>query len=235
MSILFPPATNEQQSTAWDSTKDYFKEERPLRPIRKIVVKGAVDVVFRRFNEPTLVVAGENEQVLSQVKTTFEGNKLVIEREGMQIGNIFVNGSINAQFVSMGNNSFTSRQISTGKIVIGIAMPLAPDIKIKGSGNVTLLDLNQSTLDIQIQGSGDVTASGKVEQLDVEVAGSGDVDASDLIADHANLSVAGSGDIEAFVRVGVHARVAGSGGIVVRGNPGERNHQVAGSGKIKFR
>jgi len=33
-------------------TEGYVKEERPLQPIRKIVVKGAVDVVFRRFDKP---------------------------------------------------------------------------------------------------------------------------------------------------------------------------------------
>lgn len=71
--------------------------------------------------------------------------------------------------------------------------------------------------------------------MEVEIAGSGDVDASELIADRASLSVAGSGDIEAFIRSEERARVAGSGGILVRGNPPLRDHSVAGSGKIKFR
>ena len=43
------------------------------------------------------------------------------------------------------------------------------------------------------------------------------------------------GDIEAFIRSEVRARVAGSGDILVRGNPPHRDHSVAGSGKIKFR
>jgi hypothetical protein len=42
-------------------------------------------------------------------------------------------------------------------------------------------------------------------------------------------------DIEAFIRSEVRARVAGSGDILVRGNPPHRDHSVAGSGKIKFR
>ncbi len=47
--------------------------------------------------------------------------------------------------------------------------------------------------------------------------------------------VAGSGDIEAIICSEVRARVAGSGDILVRGDPPHRDHSVAGSGKIKFR
>lgn len=50
-----------------------------------------------------------------------------------------------------------------------------------------------------------------------------------------DLEIEGSGDIEAFIRSEVRARVAGSGDILVRGNPPHRDHSVAGSGKIKFR
>jgi len=49
------------------------------------------------------------------------------------------------------------------------------------------------------------------------------------------LSVSGSGDIDAYVTQSVKARVAGSGDIVVRGNPPIRDHSVAGSGDIKFK
>ncbi|WP_454844529.1 GIN domain-containing protein [Pseudomonas veronii] len=49
------------------------------------------------------------------------------------------------------------------------------------------------------------------------------------------MSVAGSGDIDAYVSDSVKARVAGSGDIVIRGNPPIRDHTVAGSGDIKFK
>lgn len=104
-------------------------------------------------------------------------------------------------------------------------------IRIKGSGDVTLYDLQQSVLDLGIQG----LVFGRVELLDAEVAGSGDVDASELVATSAKLSVAGSGDIDAYVSHSAKARVAGSGDIVIRGNPSIRDHSVAGSGDIKFK
>ena len=46
MDIFRPPATSNQKDSAWERIENYVKEERPLQPIRKIVVKGSVDVVF---------------------------------------------------------------------------------------------------------------------------------------------------------------------------------------------
>jgi len=241
-----------RRDSAWERAANYEKEERPMRSVSKIVVKGAVDVVFFRAPAAHLVVAGENQEAIRGIKTRFEGNKLVIEQEGVSIsgagGSIHVSGSgnivaggtiyvggrrggVTMQF----NGPVGSVVVGQGRCIVGIALPEAPGIRIKGSGDVTLYDLRQSVLDVGIQGSGDITAFGQVEHLDAEVAGSGDVDASELVAMSAELSVAGSGDIDAYVTQSVKARVAGSGDIVVRGNPPIRDHSVAGSGDIKFK
>lgn len=243
MSNPLMPGTADRGS-AWERAAKYEKEERPMRSVSKIVVKGAVDVVFFRAPAPHLVVAGENQEVICSIKTHFEGNKLVIEQEGVSIscggGSIHVSGSGNIVIGGSGGRfsvSGNGNNISIGSrhAIVGIALPEAPSIRIKGSGDVTLYDLQQSVLDVGIQGSGDITALGRVEHLDAEVAGSGDVDASELVAMSADLSVAGSGDIDAYVTQSVKARVAGSGDIVVRGNPPSRDQSVAGSGDIKFK
>ncbi len=239
-------------NSAWERAASYEKEDRPMYSVSKIVVNGAVDVVFFRAPTAHMVVAGESQEAIRSIKTHFDGNKLFIEQEGVSIsgasGSIHVSGSGN--IVAGGSIYVSGRRggvtmqfngpvggvvIGQGLCIIGIALPEAPSIRTKGSGNVTLYDLQQSALDVGVQGSGDITAFGKVEHLDAEVAGSGDVDAGELMAMSAKLSVAGSGDIDAYVTQSVRARVAGSGDIVVRGNPPIRNHSVAGSGNIKFK
>jgi hypothetical protein len=240
------------RNSAWERTAGYEKEDRPMHSVSKIVVNGGVDVVFFRAAQAHLVVAGENQEAIRSIKTYFDGNKLVIAHEGVSIsgasGSIHVSGSCN--IVAGGTIYVGGRRggvtmqfngpvggvvIGQGRCIVGIALPEAPSIRIKGSGDVTLYGLQQSALDVGIQGSGDITAFGQVEHLDAEVSGSGDVDASELIATSAELSVAGSGDIDAYVTQSVRARVAGSGDIVVRGNPPTRDHSVAGSGGIKFK
>ena len=137
-------------------------------------------MVFRRCDKPMLIVAGETAEAVASVKTYFNGGKLVIEREGMTIsfGNsrMVFHGSVGS-FV-MGdivNSKPMGASITQGKVVVGVALPEAPAVKIKGSGDVPLLDLRQAGLDLEIEGSGDITAYGQVAHLEVEIAGSGDV------------------------------------------------------------
>lgn len=248
MDIFQPPATRDRKYFSWDRAEHYIKEERPLQPTRKIVVKGAVDVVFRRFDSPQLVVAGETAEAVASVKTYYKGDKLVIEQESASISiqSSGVHVNVSGGQVAMGDiinkggsfhfgSGHSCTSLNTGRVIVGVALPEVRTIAIKGSGDVTLLDLHQAGIDLEIQGSGDIAVFGQVGMLAVKIAGSGDVDASELIADRADLSIAGSGDIEAFVRTEVRARVAGSGDIVVRGNPARRDHSAAGAGKVKFR
>ncbi|MAG64993.1 MAG: DUF2807 domain-containing protein [Pseudomonadales bacterium] len=249
------PLKNQNKSdrnSAWSRTESYAKEERQMRPVSKIAVKGSVEVVF--FSAPVahLVVAGESQEAINSVKTRFDGNKLVIEQEGVSIsrgnGNIHVSGSGN--IVAGGSIYVGGRRggvqmqfngpvgnvvVGGGHCVVGIALPEAPSFRLKGSGDITLYDIKQAVLDVGVNGSGDITPYGQVEHLQAQVFGSGDVDASDLTASSAALTVNGSGDIEAYVTQDVKARVAGSGDIVVRGNPASRDHRVSGSGDIKFK
>ncbi|WGK63491.1 DUF2807 domain-containing protein (plasmid) [Halopseudomonas sp. SMJS2] len=240
------------RESAWSRTAYYEKEERQMRSVSNIAVKGSVEVVFFRAPLAQLVVAGENQEAISSIKTRFEGDKLVIEQEGVSIsgggGNIHVSGSGN---IVVGGDIYVGGQrsdehmqfnapvggvvIGGGRCVVGIALPEAPSFRLKGSGDITLYDIQQSVLDIGLNGSGDITAYGQVEHLEAAVSGSGDVDVSDLTASSAALCVNGSGDIDAYVTQVVKARVSGSGDIVVRGNPATRDHRVSGSGDIKFK
>lgn len=191
---------------------------------------------MRRKSDPSVRYAK------GSIKTQLEGDKLVIEQDGVSIsggganihvsgtGNIFIGGTINVG----GRQGGITMQFKE-RCIVGVALPQAPSIRIKGSGDVTLYDLQQTILDLGVQGSGDITAFGRVDLLDAEVAGSGDVDASELVATSVKLSVAGSGDIDAYVSNSVKARVVGSGDIVICGNPPIRDHSVAGSGDIKFK
>jgi len=222
-----------------DDRRGYKHETRPMQAVRKIVLKGAVDLYFRRFATPHLVVAGDTDEALRRVKTTFTGDKLVVEREGIGVTMGSANGGISINSVS-GNIFINGQRIDVGSVgggraVVGVALPELPALRIKGSGDASLLDLRQAGLEIEIEGSGDVTADGQVERLDISITGSGDVDARELVARLGHLCIAGSGDISALVSHDVVARVTGSGDIVVRGDPPVRSKQVLGSGSVRFK
>jgi hypothetical protein len=58
-----------RRDSAWERAANYEKEERPIRPVRKILVKGAIDVVFFRSPSAHLVVAGENQEAIRSIQT----------------------------------------------------------------------------------------------------------------------------------------------------------------------
>lgn len=216
---------------------DKTRQVRAMKPVRKIVIKGAVDLMFKRSHEPRMVVVAPSLLEVQEVKTVFKDDKLVVDGRGQSIQIGTVSGSVSIVSVS-GRIVINGREIgqaSMGNAVVYIGLPELDAIKIKGSGDVTLHGLQQAGLEIVIAGSGDVRANGAVDQLGVSIVGSGDVYARDLIAMRSTLSVTGSGDITAHVIGEVHATVNGSGDIVVRGNPGKRSKQVHGSGEISFK
>ncbi|MFZ4381897.1 MAG: head GIN domain-containing protein [Sandarakinorhabdus sp.] len=106
------------------------------------------------------------------------------------------------------------------------------DLKISGSGNATLANLDTKTANIGISGSGDVVVAGRCGALNLSVAGSGKADASALRCTNATISVAGSGDVMAHVSGQADVNVAGSGDVTVTAG-GRCTKRVAGSGEVR--
>lgn len=246
-------ATNTlDRESEWDRAAQYEKEERPITQVRKIEVRGALDVVYFSAPKAHMVVAAQSQEGIRDVITRYEGDKLIVEQEGVSInvsgGSVHISGSGNivagGSVFSVGSWIGRTRKVTGstnvlvkghGDCIVGIALPEAPSVSIKGSGDVTLYDVDQQAIELEIKGSGDIAAFGRVNQLSIEVAGSGDVDTSELSAASANLSVKGSGDIDAFVTESVMTSIRGSGTIIVRGNPPVCNQSISGSGKVKIK
>ena len=241
-------------------TDSYTHSERPIKAVRKIIIKGAVNVYFRSLDTPQLIVSGKTQDTVDRVKTNLVGDKLIIENESFNFQSSSVSGGLfgrvfssmfgrnisasgnsivingNNNTVINGNNIYTGdiNGGSQGHAVVGITLPEISTVSIKGSGTVTLLDLKQESIEFEIAGSGDIFASGEVDSLTVNIAGSGEVNALDLIANQGKLSIAGSGDISAHVKQSVTTNIAGSGDIVIRGHPFNHKNNIAGSGGVKF-
>lgn len=72
MDIFRSPATTDRRDSVWERNGIHVREERPLQPIRESAVRGSVDVVFRCYGKPALVVAVENADAMATVKTCFK-------------------------------------------------------------------------------------------------------------------------------------------------------------------
>lgn len=240
MQTIVPSRMRERRSFDDAGFKGY-SERRSQSPISTLIVKGAVDVFFRRSSECMVVVAGDSQAAVDAIETRFKGTTLTVQGAGGGVGNVTVVGNGNVTIMNCSGEVWINGvRVNAGAAVVGraavfIAQPIAPDVQVHGSGDVVLQGVQQNALDLQVAGSGDIAVGGQVERLSAEVAGSGDIDASELVAQGVDCSVAGSGDVEVFAVQGIRARVAGSGDIVVRGSPPVRDTRVAGSGDIRFK
>ncbi len=139
---------------------------------------------------------------------------------------------------------------------IFITIPDIENIKITGSGDVTLenlvevdrLDfkttgsgdiecdcvLNVEDLNIKITGSGDVSLTGNTPNQEIEIMGSGDVENFEMISDDTSVNISGSGSAEVFVNNHLDVRITGSGDVEYKGNP-TISTDITGSGSVDFR
>lgn len=101
-----------------------------------------------------------------------------------------------------------------------------------GGGRV---DLNVKANEVKtaVSGVGDVILSGTTVLLDARVSGTGYLKATDLEADKVVARVSGVGDAKVNVKQSIDADVSGSGSIIFKGNPKERNVNITGVGSVR--
>lgn len=114
--------------------------------------------------------------------------------------------------------------------------PRLSDVRVSGSGQVAVRDLNGAPLDVRKSGSGQVRLAGKVDSLSARVSGSGSVDAAELRSASADLSLSGSGRLHVGEIRGDYARISvdGSGVLQAGGTVRSLNARVAGSGSVEL-
>ena len=116
-----------------------------------------------------------------------------------------------------------------------ITVPSLERIKLSGSGDIEVENLDEDHFEYSVSGSGSLRAAGKVSDLDVRVAGSGDVDTKDLVAENASVRISGSGDVRVRVTDSFDGSISGSGSIYYYGNPAHASTSISGSGSIRKR
>jgi hypothetical protein len=108
------------------------------------------------------------------------------------------------------------------------------DLKVSGSGNIIVEQLQTTPLEARISGSGRISVNGGTAMtLDLKISGSGRIDVGDLVAGSATATVSGSGDMWLQVNNSLDANISGSGNIFYRGNPTNISTSISGSGKVK--
>jgi len=191
---------------------------------------GPFDYILVAGTEGKITIEGE-ENLLEHIVTEVKGNKLVVKTENHINLRPSSNKTITVTipFKDIDNISLAgSGDLSNKDMVTANDL----DVSLAGSGDM-VLTVETTHVKGSLAGSGDLTLKGNTNDLEAHIAGSGDFHGFDLQANNTDVSIAGSGDAEVVSKQSLKARIAGSGDIVYKGNPGKEDSKVAGSGSIR--
>ena len=200
----------------------YFKSEaqteesRPLKGFECIELLGSLDVKYEQADSFSVRVAAP-VNVIKDVETRVEGNKLVVNMKG---SNKFINIGVS----------------DSDDVTIYVTSPDFIGIELKGSGDFDCKQLlDTDNLDITLKGSGDIKFHDVIcDQVNVSLVGSGDVELKNVKMLRSNIDLVGSGDVKVrFNESGsVESRLTGSGDITLSGTVKNYTSNVRGSGDM---
>ncbi|UCG60499.1 MAG: DUF2807 domain-containing protein [Candidatus Zixiibacteriota bacterium] len=191
-----------------EGSGDLVTQERDLDEFTAIDLKGSTDVFVTVGGEQKVSITID-DNLVDLIETEVRGKTLKIYCE----------------------DSYSSRRGCR----IEITMPVLEEVRISGSGDAEIYDLDGDYFEYSVSGSGDMRADGEVGEVNIRVSGSGDVDTRDLRAREATVKISGSGDVKVYASETFYGRVSGSGDIDVYGSPERMSRHVSGSGDITKR
>lgn len=184
--------------------------EATRQTLRGVKVSGDLELVAARASSVALVATTPNPSLLNSLHASIKDGLLHLHLD-------------------------PAPQEMPSQIIIGLFMPSIPAIELTGTSRGTILDINQSAMELLLRGNAVLRAFGSVDRLDAVVDGPGGIEAENLMANRAILKVIGDGGIRALARSGAMAHIEGAGHILVRGNPPRRNEHIMGTGRVSFR
>ncbi|NDW19088.1 DUF2807 domain-containing protein [Dysgonomonas sp. 216] len=211
-------------SCATKGNKKIVTKEANLGNYTKIDAAGPVEINYEQTSNPYFRLEVD-ENVLSQISYSVEGNTLVIHNEGN------INPSRYVVYTGARDLSHI-RLLGSGSVTVEKKLKIESlDISLNGSGDVKINNIDCRSVKTSLNGSGDVDLSGNTLDFQADLNGSGDISAYALKARNAICRVKGSGDIEVYAEENLNAEVRGSGDISYKGNPSVAK-TIKGSGDI---
>ena len=201
-------------------------EIRSITNFNKIKLDMDANVVYLQDSAFYVEISAQSN-LMGVIKTSVSAGELKIEatkwiRKHKTITVTVHSPSIVGFTVSGSGNIDSNFPVSTGSM----------DLKISGSGNISLYSLQSGELDATISGSGNISVvNGTVTNQRATISGSGNIETLNLTAVNANAKISGSGDISIRVTQLLDAVISGSGNIIYAGSAAV-NATISGSGSV---
>lgn len=194
--------------------------------------------LYLKQGSPQKVELQGSKEVLEEVETEVEGNRLIIGKEGNDWFSWKWNDDDDKITVYITVPNIEGISVSGSGDLIGEGRITGDDmtLNVSGSGSLQVeLDLT-GDLEADVSGSGDMNVKGKCRTFESDVSGSGKVRLAATIAETADFGVSGSGRIEASGTVrDVKTSISGSGKVLAADLAANRcDVRISGSGDVEI-
>jgi hypothetical protein len=219
--------------TTWAQAQT--RETRNVSTFTKIAFRVPGKLYLRQGSPQKVEIEGRKD-VLEEIETEVDGNKLVIGKEGewkfwrWKEGDE-VNVYITVKDIEGISVAGSGDVIAETKITAGDL-----DLNVSGSGNLRLEADASGDIESDVSGSGDINLKGKCRSFNSDVSGSGKVILAITVSGTADFGVTGSGKIEASGSAGnVKTNISGSGKVLASNlETSKCEVRISGSGDVEI-
>lgn len=192
----------------------------------RVVVTGPDELVRRvRFRDGTL-----------NTDWGFSWNnreRLEIVVSGVKLNSFSVAGSTRMMLGKIDRDSLELRVSGSGNITLDGAKARDVEMKVSGSGDIQMGTIEARAVDVDISGSGSATAmSGRADRIELSMSGSGKADFAGVFSRQAQVTISGSGSAALAPRDAADIRISGSGRVRMPTSPPNLQSNISGSGRI---
>lgn len=210
------------------------KEVRNVGTFTKISFR-APGKLYLRQGTPQRVELQGKQEILKEIETDVEGNRLVIGKEGNWTWKWSDNEEITV-YITV--KDIEGISVSGSGDIIGETKIVAGDLdlNVSGSGNMKIEAEASGEIEADVSGSGDLNLKGKCREFNSDVSGSGKVQMTMNVAEEADFGISGSGKIEASGTAStVKASISGSGKVLASNMETNRCEvRISGSGDVEI-
>ncbi|HEY3405856.1 MAG TPA: head GIN domain-containing protein [Ohtaekwangia sp.] len=210
------------------------RETRSVGTFTKIAFRVPGKLYLRQGTTQKVEIEGKKE-VLEEIETKLDGNKLVIGKEGHwdwswgndDKVNVYITvKDIEALSVGGSGDLIAETKITSSQL----------DLNVSGSGSLKAEVEVTGALDADVSGSGEIEVRGKCKSYSSSVSGSGGVILVLNITDVAEFGVSGSGKIQASGTASrVKASISGSGRVLAANlETNVCDVRISGSGDVEI-
>jgi hypothetical protein len=200
-------------------------ETRDIGGFTKIIIEGSADVNITQSDTEDVTVI-TNADLMEYITTTVDGSTLTIStKQSLCYDKLDVN-------IRMKNLEGVKIEGSGNVMADGDFKAEEFKVKISGSGDIKIKNIDVEELEASISGSGSIKLRGEAEEAEFEIDGSGDIFADEVECDAVDVEINGSGNCFVWANSSLKIETNGSGDVKYKGDPGELKIEQNGNGEV---